>query len=122
MTWFVAALGAVIVLVGLVGLGQPGRFRAMFEAMDSQTRFVLGVGIRLVMGALLLWVADELRHPQVMRILGVVAIAAALGILVAGRARLDRLVDWWLRLDDGLLRLSAAFAAAFGAFLVYVAT
>lgn len=122
MTWFVAALGAVIVLVGLVGLGQPGRFRAMFEAMDSQTRFVLGVGIRLVMGALLLWVADELRYPQVMRILGVVAIAAALGILVAGRARLDRLVDWWMRLDDGLLRLSAAFAAAFGAFLVYVAT
>ena len=122
MTWLIAIFGALIVVVGLVGLGQPGRFRSMFDLMDSKTRFAFGVGIRLVMGGLLLWLADELRYPQIMRILGIVAIAAAVGILIAGRARLDRLVDWWLGLGDAWLRLSAAFAAAFGAFLVYVAT
>ena len=121
MTWLVAALGALIVVVGLVGLVQPDRFRAMFRALHSSARFWLAVGIRLFFGALLWWLAEDLRHPQVMRVIAVIAVAAAVAILLMGRTRLNRLVDWWLGLDDGLLRLSAAFAAAFGAFLVYVA-
>lgn len=57
-----------------------------------------------------------------MRILAVIAFAAAVGILIMGRRRLDDLVTWWLTRSDALLRLSAAFAGLFGAFLVYVAT
>jgi len=38
-----------------------------------------------------------------------------------GRERLDKLVNWWLSRSDGLLRVSALFAALFGAYLVYVA-
>lgn len=121
MTWFVAVLGLLIVLLGLVGLVQPARFRAMFTTMDSQTRFILAIVIRLAMGALLWWLADELRHPQVMRIIAVIAVVAAVGILVMGRKRLDSLVDWWLGKSDSVLRISALFAATFGGYLVFVA-
>ncbi len=121
MTWFVAVLGLLIVLLGLVGLAQPARFRAMFTTMDSQTRFILAIVIRLAMGALLWWLADELRHPQVMRIIAVIAVVAAVGILVMGRKRLDSLVDWWLGKSDSVLRISALFAATFGGYLVFVA-
>ena len=121
MTSVVAVLGALIVVLGLVGLFQPARFRAMFDMMDSPTRFRFAVGIRLAMAALLWWLADELRHPQVMRVLAVIALFAAFVILVMGRERIDRLVNWWLGLNDGLLRVSCTFAAAFGAYLIYVA-
>jgi hypothetical protein len=121
MTSLVAILGVLIVLLGLTGLAQPPRFRAMFTAMDSRTRFVLAIGIRLATGALLWWLADELRHPHVMRILAVIAVVAAVVILLFGRKRLDQLIGWWLDKPDGVLRISALFAAAFGGYLVFVA-
>ena len=121
MTLLVAAFGALFVVIGLVGLAQPDRFRSLFAGMDSQLRFILAIAIRVVMGALLWWLADDLRHPQVMRIIAAIAIFAAVGILIMGRGRLDKLVVWWLSRSDGLLRLSALFAGAFGAYLVYVA-
>ncbi len=118
----IAVLGALIVLLGLVGLIQPDRFRSMFTSLDSQMRFVLAIVTRLIIGGLLWWLADELRHPQVMRILAAIAVLAAVVVLFMGRERLDRLIGWWLTRSDGLLRVSALFAAAFGAFLVYAAT
>jgi len=122
MTLIIALLGVLIVLIGLVGLVQPDRFRSMITTMDSQLRFRLAIVTRLVMGALLWLLADELRHPHVMRILAVIAVAAAAGVQIMGRERLDRLIGWWLSRPDGLLRVSALFAAAFGGYLVYVAT
>jgi multisubunit Na+/H+ antiporter MnhG subunit len=122
MTVIVAVLGALIALLGLVGLVQPERFRSIFTAMDSQTRFIIAIALRLAMGGVLWWLADELRHPHVMRVLAAIAIFAAVMLLIMGRERLDRLIGWWLSRSDGLLRVSALFAAAFGVFLVYVAT
>ena len=121
MTLLVAAFGAPIALLGIVGLVRPDRFRSFLGRMDSQLRFVLAIAIRVVMGALLWWLAEDLRHTSVMRILAVIAIVAATGLLLMGQGRLNKLVEWWLSRSDGLLRLSALFAAAFGAYLVYVA-
>jgi hypothetical protein len=121
MTLLVAAFGAPILLLGIVGLVQPDRFRSFLGGMDGQVRFILAIAIRVVMGALLWWLAEDLRHTSVMRILAVIAIVAATGLLLMGQGRLNKLVEWWLSRSDGLLRLSALFAAAFGAYLVYVA-
>lgn len=121
MTLLVAILGALIALLGLIGLVQPSRFRSLFTTMDSQTRFVIAIVTRLAMGALLWWLADDLRHPHVMRILAVIAVVAAVVVLVVGRGRLDKLIDWWLSKPDGVLRVSALFAAAFGVYLTWVA-
>ena len=121
MRIIVAGIGVFGVLIGMVGLLAPQRFRALFDFTTSQTRFLAAVVVRLVVGALLWIAADELRLPQVMRIIGAISIVAAVGILFMGRERLDRLIDWWLSRPDGLLRLSAMFAATFGGFLIYVA-
>ena len=122
MTILIAILGALAVLLGVIGVVQPNRFRSMFEGMDSQVRFRLAIVIRLAMGALFWWLAEELRHPHIMRILAVIAVAAAVVIVIMGRERLDKFIGWWLSRPDGVLRVSALFAAAFGAYLVYVAT
>jgi len=121
MTLLIAGIGLLICFVGLTGVVSPQRFRALFTGMTPRYRFGFAIGLRLVMGGLLWWLAPELRFPFGMRILAAIAIAAAVGILIMGQARLDRLVDWWLSRGDGLLRVSASLAAAFGAFLVFVA-
>ena len=56
-----------------------------------------------------------------MRVIAVIALVAAILILLAGPRRLDRTVDWWLARSDAMLRVSLAFAAAFGGYLVFVA-
>jgi multisubunit Na+/H+ antiporter MnhG subunit len=121
MTWLITAFGALITALGLVGLWQPDSFRSIFRAVNSDTRFTLAIVVRLALGALFWWLAEDLRHPAIMRILAAIALFAAVGLLIMGRERLDRLVDWWLSRSDGLLRLWALLAAAFGAYLVFVA-
>lgn len=121
MKLVIAAFGALIVLIGVLGLLAPARFRAAFSSMTSQTRFLVAIIVRLGLGALVWIIADSLRFPQLMRIIAAISIFAAVGILIMGRERLDKLVDWWLARSDGLLRFSTALVAAFGGFLIYVA-
>lgn len=122
MSLIVAALGALVFVLGLVGLAQPDHFRTLYDVLHSRTRYWLAIGIRLAVGGLLWWLAEAVRHPQVMRVLAGLAVLAAVVILLMGRERLERMVSWWLGLSNGILRVSAVFATAFGAYLVYAAT
>ena len=122
MRIIVAGIGIFGVLIGLLGLLAPDRFRNVFKWMTSQTRFLAAIIVRLIVGVLFWVAADELRLTEVMRIIAAISIFAAVAILIMGRERLDGLIDWWLSRSDGLLRSSALFAATFGGFLIYVAT
>ena len=122
MKFVVAVFGLLVVLIGLLGLVAPGRFRAMLAGATSQTRYLAAIYLRVGMGVLLWIVADQLRFSYVMRIIAAISLFAAVAILIMGSERLNRLVNWWLARSDGLLRLSTMFAALFGGFLVYVTT
>jgi len=122
MKFVVVVLGLLIVLIGLLGLVAPARFRAILAGVNSQTRYLTAIYLRVGVGVFLWIVADQLRFSYVMRIIAAISLFAAVAILIMGRERLNRLVDWWLARPDGLLRLSTMFAALFGGFLVYVAT
>lgn len=121
MTILVAIIGALIAFIGALGVLSPDKFRALLQRWPSRGRFWSAVLIRVVIGGLLIWLADDLRYSLVMKILGGISIIAALGILIMGRDSLDRLVDWWLGRGDGLMRLGALFAMMFGMFLVHAA-
>lgn len=121
MHYLVLLVGVLIALLGLVGVVAPVRFRRLLRSWQSRPRFWFAVLFRLLMGALLLIAADELRFSFAMKVLGGITLAAGIGVLVMGRERLDRMVNWWLARPDGLMRFSTAMAAAFGVFLVYVA-
>jgi len=120
MTLLIAIIGALIAFIGALGILSPGKFRELLQHWPSRGRFWFAVLVRLLIGALFLWLADELRYPMAMKILGGISIVAAVGILLMGRESLDRLVNWWLGRGDGLLRLSTLFAMLFGVFLVHV--
>ena len=117
----IAALGVVIAAFGAVAVFSPAVFGDLFGKLSSHATWVLAVILRLAVGTLLLVVAGSLKYPDVMTILGWVAIVAAVVLLLLGPDRLKTLVDWWLSRSDGLLRISAIFVCAFGVFLAYVA-
>jgi multisubunit Na+/H+ antiporter MnhG subunit len=123
MVTIVAVFGAAIALLGIAGIVRPDVFREIFaRRLSAQSTWILAVVLRLGIGTLLLMAAGQLRFPTVMTVLGWLSIAAAIIVLLMGPERLERLVSYWLQKSDGILRVGAVVAAAFGAFLLYVAT
>jgi hypothetical protein len=119
MTILVAIIGALIAFIGALGVLSPDKLRELLQRWPSRGRFWFAVLIRVVIGGLFIWLANDLRYPLVMKILGGISLLAAFGILIMGRESLDRLVDWWLGRGDGLVRLGTLFAMLFGVFLVH---
>jgi len=122
MKLFIILIGALICLAGLVILVAPEKFKSVMNNWTGQPRFLFAVIVRIVFGAILLAEAANLKFPLAMQIIGGISIVAAIGILLIGQDRLDRFIEFWMRMSDNVLRFWSVFAFAFGAFLIYVTT
>ena len=121
MKLVIAILGVLVAVFGAVAIVRPGLFRDLFGKLSAQATWVAAVVLRLSIGTILLMVAGDTRLPQVVNVLGWIAIIAAVLVLLLGPERLESFVKWWLGLADAWLRTSAVFACAFGVFLAWVA-
>ena len=120
MAIVVTVLGVLIAAIGLMGVLTPRSLIALVQRYwPGPGRFWFAVSIRLVLGVVFLAVASDCRAPIVIRVIGVISVAAALGMIVLGTARLDRLIEWWLGRPLPYVRLWASGAIAFGALLIY---
>ncbi len=121
MKILITLFGVLICLAGLAILIFPVQFRNAMNKWTGQPRFLFAVIIRVLFGALLLSEAANLKFPLAMKIIGAISILAAVVLLLIGQERMDRFIDWWMRMTDNVLRFWSIFAFAFGAFLIYVA-
>jgi hypothetical protein len=119
MTTVVALIGVLIGGFGLYGMAQPARLIAWVKSVWSQDRLWLAVGIRLVLGALLIYAAPECRAPQAVRVLGVITLVAAVGLVFIGSKRMNAFVQWWTERPSAVVRAWSVAAVLLGAFLVY---
>ena len=119
MAYIVSIFGALITLIGLVGIVVPRYFIEVIGNWEAESRFIAAVGIRMVMGVICLSAAPASRMPVVVQVIGIIAIAAAAVALLVGLERLNRLIEWWLGRPPIVVRMSAAFAAGFGVLLVF---
>jgi amino acid permease len=117
----IAVFGVLICLGGLTILILPEKFKDIMNRWTGQPRFLFAVIIRVVLGAILLSEAANLKFPLAMKIIGAISILAAVVLLLVGQQRMDRFIDWWMRMSDNILRVWSVFAFAFGGFLIYVA-
>lgn len=122
MTWIVLLFGALIFVGGIVGTTKPQWFRDALFDWQGRTRWLTAFLTRLVLGFVLIYAADSLRHPLVAEILGIIALVAGVVILLAGQSRLDRLITWYLGFSLGFIRFQMVFVILFGAYLAYIAT
>jgi amino acid permease len=116
----IVLFGVLICLAGLTILILPEKFKNIMNRWTGQPRFLFAVIIRVLFGALLLSEAANLKFPLAMKIIGAISILAAVVLLLIGQERMDRFIDWWMRMSDRLLRFWSIFAFVFGAFLIYV--
>lgn len=120
MSFAVALFGAAIAGLGVLGCLRPDSLIRFVQASwRPSTGLYLAIAIRVVFGLVLLAAAGESRFPGILRVLGVVALAAAAILPLIGRARLQRFVQWWIERPAVFVRAWAVAAAAFGAFLLY---
>ena len=119
----VLALGAIICLISVWGFIAPDNIWKMINGvMEKDWAIHVAVIMRLLLGAALIIAAPQTRFPEVMEVLGWIAIVAAIAILFMGRNRLKSFIAWFQRMTNTMVRVWLVFGFAFGAFLVYAVT
>ena len=120
MTTILQLFGLALFLAGAVIIVKPelifGSLRKNYEKVSLH---VLAVGMRAILGVLLILCAGESKFPFVIELLGWLSIAAAATLAVIGRRRFIGLMSWAFSLLKPYGRVGGLFAMAFGGFLVY---
>lgn len=120
MKYFILLFGGLIVLVGLAIAVSPQSSVSLLDRYKQHAAtYVLAVGVRLLLGVVLIAYAPQSAFPLVLQIIGVVSIAAAIGILLIGPGRLQRLIDWLIARAGRFARSAGIITVLFGAFLIY---
>jgi hypothetical protein len=117
----VIAIGAVIVLIGAVGMLLPGAMRFLVHIFRSRIMLIVATALRVGIGLVLVLAASRCRFSDAVRVLGFVAIAAGLLIPLLGTARINRLFDWISDRSDNTVRLGSMVAILLGGFLLIAA-
>jgi hypothetical protein len=119
-------MSVVVVIFGLFMLGMaaailvsPERLKKGLRIFLDEKEFWLATGIRIVVGVLFLMAASGTRAPSFITAVGILFIVAGVAIPFIGRARIERLANWWLDKPDGVLRTWAVAAGALGGVFVW---
>lgn len=116
----VLVLGLSIAALSAWGTVRPSRLMKLVSSvLDRNGGMLLGVMVRLVLGAALIVAAPISSFPRAFEILGWIVIIAALGLAIMGRRHIRRLIAWFDRLSAPMIRLWLLLGLAFGGFLVY---
>ena len=120
MTVLIALFGAAIAALGILGFVRPSRLVGFgTSTFQSRAGLYWAMGMRVVLGLLLLAAASESRFPQALRVLGTISLVAAAISPLVGFARLRRFVQWWSERPASLIRVSSLVTVGLGAFLMY---
>ena len=112
-----------VLIAGLSGFGlvaPAGLVNLVAGAWHRAWIFYLAVGMRVVLGAVLIGAASLSRYPLTFQVLGGISIVAALVLLQLGRYRIGRLLGWFqARPDSPLTRSACLLGLGFGVFLIH---
>jgi hypothetical protein len=116
----VLLFGLALTGFGVAGLVRPRKLmQSVATTWQTSRGLYLAMGLRILLGVALLATGPGSRFPQVLWALGILSLAAALGLPVLGLSRFQRFVQWWAARPEGVIRAWSVFAAAFGGFLLY---
>jgi hypothetical protein len=120
MTPIIVFFGLLIFLAGIIIVINPDTiFGVLRNNLEKVSLHVLAVGVRVVIGILLILSASASKYPTIIAILGWLSLVAAATLFVIGRRRFLRLMCWALSLPQPYSRISGLVAMAFGGFLVH---
>ena len=116
------ALGLLIVAIGVLGVATPSVLLEFGRSLQTTNALYIVAAVRVIFGAVLLWVAPASRTPKILRVLGVLIIVVGLFTPFFGVERSRAMFDWWSTQGPLFTRVWAIVAVVFGLFIVYVIT
>lgn len=120
MNYLIQFLGVLIGSMSLWGIFAPETLMRLIESTWRRPwGMAFAVAIRLVMGVVFILAADSTRYPLFFELFGYLVLAAAVGIVLAGRRRMDRMIDYWRQKSPALLRGWLLLGLALGLFFIY---
>ena len=120
MTVILTVLGSVVCLISLFAIVFPGRlFRAAKSVTVTTPLRFIACGVRILFGVIMTLDAGSTRFPQTLRIIGILLIVAGVTVLLLGNARIQSLMDWFLRRGPNAIRAGGVVGLLFGGFLIY---
>lgn len=116
----IALFACLVLLVCLWSLLRPQWLFGFAQPLLHQNWLLpLAIGIRLLLGVALLYVAGHSALPLFFRILGWLSIIAALALPLLGMQRIGRLVVWFEGLPPIAVRLWMLVGTALGVALLF---
>jgi hypothetical protein len=120
VTSIIVFFGLMTFLAGVIIVVNPEIiFGLLRNNLGKVSLQVLAIGIRVVIGILLIRYAGESKYPTIIEIIGWLSIAAAVTFSVIGRRRFLSLMSWAFSLLKPYGRVGGLFAMAFGGLLVH---
>ncbi len=121
MRTIILGFGVLVGVLGLLGLLRPSALLNLIGFLKRPAGFWVAVLLRLGIGVVLILGAAACKFTLALQILGGVAIAAGLGMLVYGAQRTSKLIDRWADKPPGFIRAWSLFPVALAGFLFYAA-
>jgi hypothetical protein len=120
MIALIIVLGVFICLAGLYLLIRPAQFIDQIAALgDRIWVYAAAIGVRAVLGLILVQQAMNSKFPLIIEILGWISLAAAVILAALGHGRFTRLMFWIIGKARPIAPVGGLFAVLFGVFLVY---
>ena len=116
---FGIVLGALIAIVGLIGMAAPSVLLDVGRSLQTSSALVLIAAIRVALGALLIWAASASRVPRTLRVLGAIVVVAGLVTPLFGVERVQAVLTWWAQQGQVFMRAIPGVAVVIGGFLIY---
>lgn len=121
LAYIVAAVGALIAMIGVCVTLFPGAVRELVTLVWSPNVVYGAVTFRIVAGAFFIFASDTCAWPLAIGTIGVLILVAGLTGLFIGLQRIEAMMVWFMKLSDTVWRAWAVIAVMFGAFIVYAA-
>ena len=121
LAYIVAAVGVLIVFLGIGIAAVPALFRELALSALGPKLIYGAVGFRLATGGGFVLASEACSWPEAIGTVGVIMLAAGFIGLFMGVERIKALTSWFLALSDMAFRLWSPAAVLFGAFIVYAA-
>jgi hypothetical protein len=119
MSYLAFGLSLVIAALGALGIVSPARLLAFVRHVQTPEGLYVAAALRLALGVALILVASTSRAPNPVRIVGVLAVVAALATPLIGLERFGMLVDWWSGEGSLFVRVWAMIPFALGLYVAW---
>lgn len=121
MILLVNIIGILMVCMGFIYVLNPALMKKMISFWRQSKRIYAGGLLRLLFGAIFLWSASQAKIQVVIYVLGILMLLGGVFIFVMGQEKVKRMLDWWDKKPDSILRLIAILILAIGALVIYSA-